>query len=113
MLWFVDILKIRSVIEVLNSYETNTAVFRDNYRTSLIQALLHLKLVMYCDGSKFKQIQSQQPRFFDLLDKKQYKTNFQNTVISLFRSVNSNLEILLIRNKFIKNDAIKWLPAFH
>jgi len=117
MTWFFDILKISSVIEVLNSHETNTAVFSKNYQTNLafflVQALLHFKLVMYCYESKFKQTQSQQARFFDLLDKKQYKTNFQNTVISLFRSVNSNLEILLIRNKFIKNDAIKWLPAFH
>ncbi len=117
MCYFLGILKISSLIAALNSHWTNTAVFSQNCRSKplffLIQALLHFRLVMDTDASQFKQTESQQRVFFDLLDKKRYKTNFQITVISLLRLVNSNLEILLIRKTLIENDVIKWLPAFY
>ncbi|ULP74632.1 hypothetical protein BDGGKGIB_04301 [Nodularia sphaerocarpa UHCC 0038] len=110
MYLFFDILKISSVIETLNSHWTNN---RDKQAFSLVHGWLHLRLVMYFYRNKFRQTQSQQGQKIFLLDKKQYKTPFQITVISLLRLVNSNLEILLIRKKLIENDAIKWLPAFH
>ncbi len=112
MYFFFDILKISSVIETLNSHETNKAVFVDDYRQRsglfLVQDWLSL-----ISGNKFRQTQFQLGQFFVSLDKKQYKTLLEITLISLLRLVNSNLEILLIRKTFIKNDVIKWLPAFH
>lgn len=116
MYFFFDILKISSVIETWNSYWTNKAIFVDAHRQkqalSLIKHLLHLRLVIYLYENKFRQTKSQQVQFFVLLDKKQYKTLFEITVISLLRLVNSNLEILLMRKKFIKNNVITWLLIF-
>ncbi len=116
MYFFFDILKISSVIETWNSHWTNKAIFVDGHRQkqtiSLMKHLLHLRLVIYFYENKFRQTKSQQVQFFVLLDKKQYKTLFQVTVISLLRLVNSNLEILLMRKKFTKNDVITWLLIF-
>ncbi len=117
MYFFFDILKISSVIETLNSHETNKAVLVDDDGQksgfSLVQDSLNFKLVRYFSGNKFRQTQFQLGQFFVFLDKKQYKTLLEITLISLLGLVNSNLEILLIRKTFIKNDVIKWLPAFH
>jgi hypothetical protein len=116
MFYFFDILKISSVIEPLNSYWTDKAVFMDDDRQkpvfSQVPTLENFRLVMYCDASKFRKTEFQQDKLFALPDKKQYKTKFTVTVISLLRFVNSNLEILLIRKTFLENDVIKWLPAF-
>lgn len=69
----------------------------------------------HCDiaaNNKFRESALQQINFFARLDKKQYKINFQLTVISLPRLVNTNMEILLTKKTFSENDVITWLPSF-
>ena len=116
MYFFFDILKVSSVIEPWNSHWQKRKLFTGNNRQKpgffLVPAWLHFNLVLYCYEEKFRKTQSQQVKFFVAPDKKQYKTKFEITVISLFRLVNFNLEILLIRKTFVENDVIKWLPAF-
>ncbi len=110
MSWFFGILEISSVIETSNSHWTNN---QQKQAFSVIQHWLPLRLFIYFLGNKLRQTEFQPGKFFVLLDKKQYKTPLNITVISLWRLVKFNLEILLILKTFTKNDAIKWLPAFY
>ncbi len=77
--------------------------------------LQHTETKSYCDiaaNNKFRASALPQVIFFALLDKKQYKINFQFTVISLPRLVDTNMEILLTKKTFSENDVITWLPSF-
>jgi hypothetical protein len=117
MSWFFGILKISSVIETSNSHWTNNAICGDDYQQkqafSVIQHWLPLRLFIYFSGNKLKPTEFHSGKFFLVLDKKQYKSPFNITVISLWRLVEFNLEILLILKTLTKNGAIKWLPAFY
>ncbi|KZL50473.1 hypothetical protein A2T98_07315 [Nodularia spumigena CENA596] len=87
--FFFDILKVSNLIETWNSHWNNRVVVRENDREkpefSLVRALLNFRLAMYCDASQLRKTEFEQLSFFDPPDKKQYKTKFKLTVISLWR----------------------------
>lgn len=117
MFYSFDILKVRSLIKVLNSYESNIALFRgDNSQKPLfsqVPTLLHFSIATYGDIPNEKKVNFDQVKFFVPPDKEQYKMKFKISAISILRSMDCNLEIFLIRKRLIKNGAIKWLPAFY
>jgi hypothetical protein len=83
---FFDILKVRSLRECINQH------FRDN---SHQKRLMHLRMIKYGYEHQLRITELQLIKLFEPPDEKQYQTNFKFIVISIFRLMGSNLEILL------------------
>jgi hypothetical protein len=104
MIFSFDILKVGSLREWRNQH------FLDN---SPQKRLMHLRMITYGHNNQLRKTELQPMKLFEPPDEKQYETNFKFIVISIFRLMHSNLEILLTKNAIMNNDVIKWLPVVH